>query len=406
MNTFIPMSCEVILIKSLFKISALLGSALFSLCMLTSCEDERTERRAATLDAQPAPRLDSSRESELLDMRSSSNALGEMGTGLGDRDVVVLDQRAPLPRPTPRDRGELPRLDQSSDLTMEGDRPVLEMGGASQYCEQSVALFCPFYLRCGKIVAEDLATCRSTFLEAGNAVYEPRYIALEEAGLLELSKAGEVWEQCATHLETVACEVQVFDLDGPCAQLWRGLQPIGGTCGVGIESFVCQPESACRLNLNFCGRCEAALPLDAPCAQGGEETRCGSDAICDARTGRCVPRGFVGDLCDSREACRVGLSCREGRCVGPTTSRVGEACGQGLRCPYRSECIAGLCIESSLLGEPCGTERGCASGWCDGARCQAFSPVGAPCARGDRCTSGRCDGGRCAPLLSACFDDP
>ena len=52
---------------------------------------------------------------------------------------------------------------------------------AVDYCESIVDFFCPFYLRCGRIAESDLASCRQTFLETCNAVYEPRYVALEAA---------------------------------------------------------------------------------------------------------------------------------------------------------------------------------------------------------------------------------
>ncbi len=171
----------------------------------------------------------------------------------------------------------------------------------------------------------DEATCQSVFVEVCNAKYEATYVLLADLGLLALSADGLT--TCAGHLATAACEDQVFDLDGPCAAVWQGLQPDGGACGPGIESFVCGEASHCVLGLDLCGTCEAGAPT--------------------------FPKS--GDAW-----------------VGP-----GETCDADHKCQYKSVCADGVCRETALLGEPCGgggesgsgSGASCASGVCEDGTC-------------------------------------
>jgi hypothetical protein len=269
---------------------------------------------------------------------------------------------------------------------------------ASDYCELTVDVFCPYYLRCGRMAAADLAACRAIFLESCSARYEPIYQALAERGALALSRAGLL--RCRAHLETVACEAQIFDLDGGCDALWRGQVPAGGGCAPGIESFVCDGASTCVIGLDLCGRCVA---LAAPGQACDAEHRCDSDALCDE--GVCVARAAVGAACDPATRCVLGADCEAATCQGPTIVAVGAACDQARRCPYRAACAGGRCVETALLGEACGA-AGCASGACADGTCVPWRAPGAPCEDSAACLSGRCVQGACAGLVSPCLDAP
>ncbi len=289
----------------------------------------------------------------------------------------------------------------SSDLA--GAR---ELGGADRsaakdalgvhgYCERLVDSFCPFYLRCKRIVAADLAECRKVFLESCNARYEPVYAALVAAGLLELSASAVA--ACEAHLAGVACEAQLHDLDGPCA-VWVGKQGVGKPCGLGIESLVCAPGTACVLGLDLCGSCKTKSPPGSAC--GGELT-CGSEASCLA--GTCVLRGAHGAACGASAPCVIGASCEAGFCAAPLTVGLGEACDSRRRCPYRATCLAGTCHKDALLGEACGAETACAAGFCEGATCKALLPAGQSCSASAQCLSSQCKAGSCGPTPGACF---
>lgn len=263
---------------------------------------------------------------------------------------------------------------------------------ASSYCERTVDLFCPYYLRCGRMAVDDLETCRAVFLETCNARYEPLYAALVERGALSLSAAGIA--RCAEHLEVVACEQQIFDLDGGCDAVWVGRVVAGGACGTGIESFVCDPATTCVLGLTLCGTC-------APLTGGACDVahRCPDSAVC--KDGTCRERPRVGEPCTGEVACVLGADCADEVCVGPSIVALGDACDAARRCPYRSTCVGGRCAEMALLGEPCGA-AGCASGVCEGGVCVPLADPAEGCERHAQCRSGRCEAGQCTALSATC----
>ena len=117
--------------------------------------------------------------------------------------------------------------------------------GAVDYCEAIEPFFCDFYVRCGRMAVADVASCKDAFLTSCNAVFEPRYVELEAAGLLALDLDGIA--ACEAHLETVACDQQIQELDGPCGTMWVGQQPAGASCGLDVEFFVCAPGNGWQL---------------------------------------------------------------------------------------------------------------------------------------------------------------
>ncbi len=245
--------------------------------------------------------------------------------------------------------------------------PLPEVLDPTQYCELGVAVFCDFYLRCGRMAVPDVAACEVTFVEACNARFEPTYVALAEAGLLTLSRAA--MDACQAHLATVECDQQIFDLDGPCRDVWQGQQVQGGACGPGIESFVCVEGTACVLGLDFCGTCELAVPTGGACEPG---VRCGPSDAC--RDGICVPRPGVGEVCDGTIPCILGAACgTDGLCAGDEWVTVGALCDQDRKCPYKSVCSGGACVETVLVGGACTSSAGCASGECSEGECVPFS---------------------------------
>ncbi len=274
--------------------------------------------------------------------------------------------------------------------------PDAEVPRAADYCERTVDVFCPYYLRCGRMAVPDVETCRAVFLEACNARFEPHYAALEREGRLALSAEGIT--ACAEHLETVECSQQLFDLDGPCSGVWQGLGEAGAPCGPGLESFVCASDHTCVLGLELCGTCEPAAPVGAECEPG--VLRCVNVASCVE--GVCVARQPPGRGCGEELPCVLGARCVEGVCQGFDVVGEGEACGQGRRCPYKAACAGGVCVATPLLGEACEPTVGCASGRCVEGRCEPLRGPGEACAEHGHCVSGICEG-TCAPLPSACF---
>lgn len=266
----------------------------------------------------------------------------------------------------------------------------------SDYCEATADIFCPFYERCDRMAVPADSTCRAVFLENCNAVYEPIYAGLADAGLLALDPAGI--ERCAAHLEQVACAAQIFDLDGPCAGIWVGQAPGGAACAPGIESFVCAPGNDCVIGLDFCGTCEPAAGVGAAC---DDDTRCTQSARCV--DGMCQARVLPGMPC-GEAGCVIGTRCVDEVCVGPARAGIGESCANRERCPYRSACVGGVCVGAGLLGDACDATTPCASGACVDGRCVAPTGPGTPCERGSTCVGGVCDAGRCAAIPGMCFE--
>ena len=270
---------------------------------------------------------------------------------------------------------------------------------ATGYCDAIADGFCAFYMRCGRIVAKDEAECRTVFAETCHARYEPRYAALETAGLLSLS-APDV-TKCLAHLGGVTCEKQWTDLAGPCGSMWVGASPAGSPCGVDVESFVCGAGTSCILGLDLCGKCEAAAAIGEACGTGGTGARCAPDGTC--KDGQCVARPLPGEACDATLPCATGVSCVTGKCVAPTIVGEGASCDADHRCAYRSACRSGQCVKTSLLGEACKSDGDCASGRCTSGKCAALSDDGASCSSPLQCRSGLCTKGACRSLPSGCF---
>lgn len=308
-------------------------------------------------------------------------------------DVVLADAQPPLDAQVVQDAS--PALDQAvADATI--DAAVDAAPPAPRdYCEATVELFCPFYLRCGRMAVPDVDTCRAVFLENCNAVYEPVYAALADAGLLALDPVAI--ERCAAHLTAVECSEQIFDLDGPCGGMWAGQAPADAPCGPGIESFVCAPGNTCVLGLDFCGACQPTVALGADCT----DARCAANARC--LEGQCVARGLPGAPCGDA-GCVLGAGCVDGLCAGPTRAAVGESCASRERCPYKSECIGGRCVEAGRIDAPCDAARPCASGACIEGVCAAPRGAGVACERGAECLGGACNG-TCLPIPGVCFED-
>jgi hypothetical protein len=269
---------------------------------------------------------------------------------------------------------------------------------ASDYCERIVGFFCGFYLRCGRIAETSVEGCRRSFLETCNEVYEPRYGALEHAGLVTLSAPGIA--ACEAHLSAVPCEQQLLDLAGPCGGMWQGQSPAGSPCGLDIESFVCDQGSTCRLDLSLCGECVKAAKTGGAC---DGTVHCASASGDRCVGGLCVAPSPPGGDCTDR-GCIPGARCEGGTCVAREYVKVGSPCDATHRCVNGSQCLAGACVRSALLGEACAENTPCASGHCDqGGTCESFKAPGAPCSTKDECLSGRCEGGSCGALISGCL---
>lgn len=273
----------------------------------------------------------------------------------------------------------------------------VESLNASLYCETIAPFFCEFYLRCGRMNVDTTAACETNFLESCNSKYEGAYVELEQLGFLQLSQTGI--DACELHLESVSCEEQIFELSGPCANIWSGNQEVGEACGLDSEFFSCNESSECVLSLDFCGTCRELVPLAGACTPG--EQTCGAAAFCEE--GTCIARKVNGEVCGDQDRCVAGSSCDQGRCTGPQFVTLGDACDRANRCPYLTECISGRCETAVLQGESCDAQTTCATGYCLSGTCVAPQPNGNSCTGASQCRSLLCRNDQCQARPSACM---
>ena len=147
--------------------------------------------------------------------------------------------------------------------------------------------------------------------------------------------------ECAEGLD---CD---YSLDAPvCVRVQVNGE--GGTCSDG---------SLCALGLvcsNASGLCEAPAQAGAPCAES--------------------------DRTPSFSTCALGLYCLNGACVPEPAE--GEPCGEGSPnlaasvegegyCPFKLECLGGVCRAQTFATLPCAGDSECLSGSCVDGACAA-----------------------------------
>lgn len=359
------------------KTLSIYGAALAASLTLAACQDDDPVQSPKPADM------------EALDMRQAPPADMAADQAQPPEDMTSTPPDAAPDMPEHQDM----RVDMTPAEDMNVEAPT-----ARTYCASTRELFCDYYMRCGRINATSMRECLRLFDETCEAVYQPRYVALEDVGALSLSSTAI--DACRAHLQTVTCEQQRSDLDGPCGKLWVGQRPAGSACAPGIESLVCGAGSTCVLTTNGCGSCRETVPAGQAC--GPDIARCESDATC--LNGACVKRSQYGESCGDDAPCVLGLSCIAGLCRGPSVVAVGEACDQGNRCPYNALCEQGICQSQRGLGDVCESSWQCRSGRCEPTTkvCQDRAELNSPCAASDECKSGLCRDGACVPFLSRC----
>lgn len=208
-------------------------------------------------------------------------------------------------------------------------------------------------------------------------------------------------EECAAGL---FCDAS----DKTCSDAWI---PDGGACALGASG--CDDDGYCRqapatgtcvaMTCTTNGSCTAGAPTGASCDEADQD--CGANATCLLATspqGTCVPRGEVGDACDTLTgACVDGLMCdvwTTNTCKAPpalgSTCQNNEQCGPSRFCLTASKTLAdwehpGTCQTDPKLplGAPC-TGNVCGAGLhCDYGTntCARDKAVGEACQNGNEC---------------------
>lgn len=288
--------------------------------------------------------------------------------------------------------------DAGVDTTDAGVDEAPAFQNAADYCELLAPVFCPFYVRCGRMAVDDEAACLAAFAPSCEARFEPRFAPLAAAGSVKLSTSGI--ETCAAHLETVSCDEQFLELSGPCASVWEGQVPAGGACGLDVETFVCAPGTSCTLDLSFCGVCESVVDVGQACSADG--LSCGTTGQCI--DGVCAARPATGEACTADgPSCVLPARCDDaGVCREPAVVDVGDACDSSHRCPYRSTCNAGTCVATVGPGSACDVDSDCDGSFCSAGACTLLRAGGEACDRPAVCGSGVCTDGVCVAYAPSC----
>jgi hypothetical protein len=282
------------------------------------------------------------------------------------------------------------------DPPVDAGPAVSDVVDPSSYCHEIVDFFCPYYVRCGRIVSNNVDACRPLFLEMCQSRFQKEFEALAGANLITLSRRGI--DACHAHLDDVRCEDQLQDLDGACSAMWVGKQPQGSPCGFDVESLVCAPSTSCKLDLSFCGTCTTTVAAGEAC---DGNVACAAGSSCDGTT--CAPLKAVGATCADGERCVLGAFCQNNVCAGPAYMQVGQTCDQLHRCPFGSACQQGSCRLSAGLDQSCSGGVACHSGTCTDGTCKGLLDAGEGCDGGAQCVSGICQQNQCAPIPGHCF---
>ena len=250
---------------------------------------------------------------------------------------------------------------------------------------------------------------REDCLEASTLIYEALGASIQQsidAGSTSFDVAEA--QRCIDALADHGCGDEP---ESACDKVFVGRVPVGGAC---TQTMECADAGYCNDTLGCPGTCEAGLSAGTPCAD--------ASGVCQSGL-TCLPEGVCGAYRANGELCESSSECDTHYCAdedGDGTSRCAEAPGYFLKtlgepCEYALDCAADLycpesdaaptCVAAAEIGEPCiATElsRSCVhAAYCalgaDGVRgvCVARVPLGSACADSEECATGICDGGRC-----------
>lgn len=274
--------------------------------------------------------------------------------------------------------------------------------------------------------AVGLAECEQLHEEGlrrmGLATQDSEAYAFDAECLRELA---DCWEQ-------LECEAPFADpyVGGPCdldcavhqRNLERGsacesepyqLLPLGfaSECAPGLSCLGGHGYSVCDT--------PASLQVGDDCFGGAHHRSCASELYCrygEAGQGTCQPRVGDGDACEEG-TCIRGLRCEAGLCV--PRGAVGEQCesrsdcGESLWCHFED----GVCVDDLPIGETCRFPDDpnddllpCVAGvYCGDENCEAKREAGSPCTAAYECLGqSSCDNGVCTTCeaLGNCPDAP
>jgi hypothetical protein len=224
---------------------------------------------------------------------------------------------------------------------------------------------------------------------------------------------------CNTPSPKDHCEPKAPVKVDPCAvnKLLVGKQQAGDECDT--NGADCAAGLFCQYTFTDHGVCLKSPKMGDTCFGDGD---CGSAAICEWSTGKCVDGADFGAACSyadpdhpqegtEKVRCRAGLicdtatlKCSDQQCAG------GSSCQVDSGCPAGTTCINYRCGKPVKAGAQCSKATDCEAGLCRYDQvimrqiCASPAVDGSRCEQDDDCASHYCkfgtDGGACAPQLA------
>ena len=254
----------------------------------------------------------------------------------------------------------------------------------SGMCEEG---FCRQEPPPGAVACEMNEECESGMCVEGFCTQEPPSGEMCETN--EECESGFCVEGFCAPPGAVACETNEECESGMCEEGFCRQEPPPG-------AMMCETDAECESGMCEEGFCRQEPPPGAMACETNQECESG---MCEG--GFCVPEhGHGGAACEMDEECESGM-CVEGFCTEEPPSA--PMCETDADCEEGVCAEVGFCVPDSPPGGPetCETDSDCMNGTCDQGFCIRDDPPGGPgmgeaCGSNAECASGFCVDNFCA----------
>lgn len=293
----------------------------------------------------------------------------------------------------------LPFACSSSQTSDTGEAPGLEARAVTEaqraVCVARAQAYCARSSECSSFGASFLYDSFAGCLETQNR------LCVRDFALPGNGQTLERLQACVASLPTAICAAGWTEVVGApeCSDVPGTLQA-GSPC---VDHSQCASWS-CKVDFTTgCRACGAepirTAPLGAECSST-KGPHC-AEGTCYGK--KCVHVVQAGQPCDELNACRTGLTCRDGVCGGGLPE--GADCVLEDECVFGFVCTDGKCVAEQYypagVGAPCGldavelckvTTQFCAGPLAGAGTCQPLPVEGMPCGQGvfgeDLCARG------------------
>jgi hypothetical protein len=230
------------------------------------------------------------------------------------------------------------------------------------------------------------------------------------------SATPDMLTQCTAQIGNLDCTAYPAFTDFPVDTVYSACH-FTGTLSEGagcIDDGQCASGACAHFHSDSCGTC-VTPDASQPCFLSAE---CPGTQVC--RYSRCTPQGELDAGCDSENACRASLVCRNGHCGTPAPE--GNTCDTSLQdCAANLYCTSQGCVRAQLKvqGDRCGIESNGSWFLCSAGlkciyssmlghnECVPAGDAGTPCYYADDCMPGlTCFSGSCGVATAAACTAP